>query len=715
MLYEDFDLLIERAGDGYHARVTRSPGGEAGITFKNPFENDELAQWLDLLARPGQSAQANEDASRDFGGRLFRTVFSGGVNVCLQVSLREVGEERGLRIRLHLSDVPELAILPWEYLYDPDLGSLSRSSRTPVVRYMDLSRPNRVLAIKLPLRVLVMISSPDDYPALDVKKEWNKLNRALKELIGERLVELVPLEKATISSLLHQFRSDPPYHVFHFIGHGGYDSETGDGFLILEESAEDEEGIGSKEIRNVSSRRVNGERVADLLRNHTSLRLAVINACDGARASLTDPFGGTAQSLVRASIPAVVAMQFPITDDAAITFAAEFYRAMADYRPVDAALADARNMMNETEWGTPALYMRSPDGYIFRKEPLPPPPPPDYFLRRAPDEVPDESDGAEEGDAVGDPQEIHYQMMIEALIKGELVPFLGPGANLCRPQGTDWEEVPYAPSDGELANFLSKSLSRKNQALNRKELVQVSQSIELVSASYLSQRLHDVLTRNFHPTRLHEFLATIPGTLERTVETPRYPLIVTSNYDDVLERAFDERKVEYDLISYIATGKHRGKFSHKPPGGEATPIKQPNQYHALSLAERAVILKIHGAVDRVDAQRDSYVITEDHYIDYLTRKNFFDLVPANLGAKLLDGKLLFLGYKLHGWNLRIILRRIWGEERLRSDSNWAIEQDSDPNEHKFWNKRNVMVFKMSLQEYIAEMEMRFNAVASVRD
>jgi len=62
-------------------------------------------------------------------------------------------------------------------------------------------------------------------------------------------------------------------------------------------------------------------------------------------------------------------MQFEVTDEAAITFAHEFYAAVADGYPVDAALAEARKAIfaqgNDIEWGTPVLYLRSPDGRIF--------------------------------------------------------------------------------------------------------------------------------------------------------------------------------------------------------------------------------------------------------------------------------------------------------------------------------------------------------------
>jgi hypothetical protein len=155
--------------------------------------------------------------------------------------------------------------------------------------------------------------------------------------------------------LQRELRRDD-YHVFHYIGHGGYDKASDDGVLVLEDG-------------NQRSRLVSGIELGTILADETTLRLAVLNACEGARTSLSDPFSGVATSLVRLEIPAVIAMQLEITDRAAITFAAELYAALADGYAIDAALAEARKAIfadeNEVEWATPVLFMRVPDGRIF--------------------------------------------------------------------------------------------------------------------------------------------------------------------------------------------------------------------------------------------------------------------------------------------------------------------------------------------------------------
>jgi hypothetical protein len=362
--YLDFDLQIEHTEEGYFARVLNSPAGQAVSNFLVPFNDLELENFLLRVGRTRRGVRRLEspemEAAKAFGGRLFQAVFSDEVRGCLRSSLDQANHQgAGLRIRLRLANVPELSDVPWEYLYNPALNRfLALSAETPLVRYLDLPEMIRPLAIQPPLRILVMIASPSDYPPLDVKREWTKLKEALGDLEERGLVTLDRLETATLATLQQQLRRGE-YHIFHFIGHGAFDERAQDGVLLLEDEA--------KRGRPVSS-----QYLGTLMHDERTLRLAVLNACEGARTSRTDPFAGTAQSLVQQGIPAVIAMQFEITDEAAIAFTHEFYTALADGYPVDAALAEARKAIfargNDVEWGTPVLYMRAPDGRVFDVE-----------------------------------------------------------------------------------------------------------------------------------------------------------------------------------------------------------------------------------------------------------------------------------------------------------------------------------------------------------
>ena len=369
--YLDFDLLIERSSGRCRARVLNSPAGQAMVDFDFPFTREQLEIFvLRAVALGGrrrvrrmQSPEMKEIKS--FGGTLFEAVFDGEVYSCLRRSLDEADRSgAGLRIRVRLEDAPQpsdvaLLSVPWEFFYDEaGVGFLCLSQGSPVVRYPDLPRPTKPLHVGPPLNVLAMVSSPRDYPHLDVEREWSKLEEALAEPIRRGVLTLGRMDDATMGNLQQRLRRNR-YHVFHFIGHGAFDERAQEGVLLLE----GDDGAGDP---------VSGEFLRALFQNHEDLRLAVLNSCEGARTSPTDPFAGTALSLVKGGVSAVIAMQLEITDDAAITFSSEFYAALTDGLPVDAALAEARTAVftrvNAVEWAIPVLYLRSPDGRIFDVE-----------------------------------------------------------------------------------------------------------------------------------------------------------------------------------------------------------------------------------------------------------------------------------------------------------------------------------------------------------
>jgi len=359
--YLDFDLQIERVGDVYRAQVLNSPAGNATHTFSMPFSPLESENYLLRLSSARQGARGSSlaiETAKAFGGRLFETVFDGEVQGCLRASLDIAGQEgKGLRIRLRLTEAPDLLDLPWEYLYNQTRNQFyALSVETPLVRYLEM--PGRIapLALTLPLRVLVMIASPKGYPPLDIEREWKKLRTAVRDLEERGLVVLERLEQATLPALRRRLRTTE-YHLFHFVGHGDFDPQAQDGALIME----DEDGLGI---------RVSGQNLSLLMRDYRhTLRLVILDASEGGRTSGSDPFAGTAQRLVQQGIPAVIAMQFEVTDETAIAFAQEFYAALTDGYPVDAALTEARKAISAeahgVEWGTPVLYMRAPDGHLF--------------------------------------------------------------------------------------------------------------------------------------------------------------------------------------------------------------------------------------------------------------------------------------------------------------------------------------------------------------
>ena len=359
----DFDVVIESYDDGFRARVVASPAGQAEADFALPFSDKDLR--ILVLEVVGSIGRVRRQVRRidlpdrllleNFGDRLYQAAFSGQVGECLGRS-RLVAESKGVGLRIRLRLPQPLASIPWEYLYDAEHGFLGLDPDTALVRYPELPAPVKPFPISPPLRILAMISSPNDLPPLDVEEEWDKLNGTLSDLDDRGMVRVDRLEDGTLAALRRRLQLQK-YHVLHFIGHGGFDEKGQDGALALEAA-------------DGKTRLVTGRNLAMMI-HHRALRLAVLNACEGGRVAQDDPYSGVAQALVRHGIPAVIAMQFEISDPAALAFSQSFYQGIADGLPIDVATVEARRAMfaegNEIEWATPVLYLRSPDGRVFTR------------------------------------------------------------------------------------------------------------------------------------------------------------------------------------------------------------------------------------------------------------------------------------------------------------------------------------------------------------
>jgi CHAT domain/NACHT domain len=381
MDYLDFELRIgAKAAGGYPVAVVRSPAGEVSTNMQFQAVEPELHNRILTLEKARSAADessrsATADRALHFKGKversaditktaeelgreLFDLLLTSDIRSCYRRSLDRAREQgKGLRLRLRI-EAPELAAVPWEYLYDESEGDyICLLSETPLIRYVELSRPQQPLTIAPPLHILGLVASPSDLLALDVAREKEQMAAAIEHLTDAGYMTLTWLEGQTWRDLQTAIRQGP-WHVFHFIGHGGFDAESGEGLIVLA----DESG---------QTHRLAATQLGRLLAGHQSMRLAILNACEGARASKTNLMSSVGTVLTQRGIPAVVSMQYEITDWAALEFSRTFYDTLAGGMPVDAAVTEARKSIsialdNTVEWGTPVLHMRSPDGLLFK-------------------------------------------------------------------------------------------------------------------------------------------------------------------------------------------------------------------------------------------------------------------------------------------------------------------------------------------------------------
>lgn len=361
MKYMDFDLIIEpgQVAEEYQVAVN-TQGGEVRSVMRFSFDKAELRKVRDavlLTTAPRRGTLTPEEqVVQKFGQELFQTFLAGEILNRYDVSqtTAKMQKDTGLRLKLHIL-APELAVLPWEFLYDPRVRDyLCLAIETPIVRYPEVPRLLQPLKVDPPLHILGVIASPDDMVRLDVRREQQLMAKILNDLEKRGLMKLTWLETPTPHELQRAIRKGP-WHIFHFIGHGEFETKTQEGAIVLCDE------------HNHSSR-LSATQLGVLLKG--KIQLAMLNACKGAEGVEDDLFSSTAATLIQKEIPAVLAMQDAITDDAAIEFTRTFYEALAEGWPVDAAVTEARKAImfskpGTLEWGTPVLYMRSPDGTLF--------------------------------------------------------------------------------------------------------------------------------------------------------------------------------------------------------------------------------------------------------------------------------------------------------------------------------------------------------------
>ncbi|HET7017486.1 MAG TPA: CHAT domain-containing protein, partial [Streptosporangiaceae bacterium] len=296
---------------------------------------------------------------REIGEALFTALLGTGEVGGLYRASAALAVNRGQMLRVVLRmDSPALADLPWEAMFDKGTESyLCRQAQ--LIRHVPVPVAALPPQASLPLRILGVISAPRGMVALNVEEERSLLETALAQPIADGLVEMVWAPSATWDDLLGLLLAGP-WHALHYIGHGNFDPAANAGILALTKKS------GHPDL-------IEADQFADLLRQaRPAPRLVVLNCCSSATSGSGKRFAGTAYSLARSGIPAVVAMQFQITDKAANAFARGFYTAIAQRRGIDDAVSAGRLAILGTrrgtmEWLTPALFLRGDSAQLFAR------------------------------------------------------------------------------------------------------------------------------------------------------------------------------------------------------------------------------------------------------------------------------------------------------------------------------------------------------------
>ena len=337
--FSGFDIWIRKAQAAapVEVYVLSSPAGTTYDLLGDKLNDPGFRQELTQVSGVATSQQLREKVGRT----LFDTIFTGEVLKKWNQSWGLVNggtAADGLSLSLLFED-PDLALLPWELLHDPDNGFLAASASAAVSRYLAVQEPPLMVQQK-PLRILIIVESPKGNGLPPISDQEVDFLTQVLTAVPEVSVSL--LKNPDNEAIQTELQKEP--HVIHFLGHG-----TSSQLALID--------------KDDHIRLINDQEFGALFLGRRSVRLVVLNACASSQAADGGLFSGIGPALVRAGVPAVVAMQYPTVQlDTASKFSRALYRALVNGRQVDAAVNEGRNLiasdsLQSRDWSTPVLYL----------------------------------------------------------------------------------------------------------------------------------------------------------------------------------------------------------------------------------------------------------------------------------------------------------------------------------------------------------------------
>jgi hypothetical protein len=276
--------------------------------------------------------------------------------------------------------------------------------------------------------------------------------------------------------------------------------------------------------------------------------------------------------------------------------------------------------------------------------------------------------------------------------QGRCILFLGAAAHAKPPEGAaydypDCDRPPLGESFAEQLAAESGFLARSPKG-NPRDLQTVSLDFEInKSRPLLVQRIREAVHRK--PLPKGGAIVRKPSPILRALAKLDFPLIITTNYDQLFEQALRMHSKQPVVSVYK---------KNEPPQLETT-----DDYTFGEDPSPAIpfVFKIHGDIDRPE----SIVITDEDYIHFLLRMGDKDEhypVPRTIRFRLQTWPTVFLGYSLMDYNLRLLFKTLrWKVDPSRRPDAYSVDRAPDPLIYEVWHNQRRYI------RYIVEDVWRF--------
>jgi hypothetical protein len=274
--------------------------------------------------------------------------------------------------------------------------------------------------------------------------------------------------------------------------------------------------------------------------------------------------------------------------------------------------------------------------------------------------------------------EADWRLISKRIHEERCVPFLGAGASVAQGQERG------LPTAFQLASALAQDSDYPGS--DKGDLFRVAQYFQMVNDPYeLRSFIRDELKAGDNrPTAVHNTLAALP-----------FRYVLTTNFDKLMEKAFEDARKTPQIALYQLHGDN---------------IELP-----IATVKDPLVYKLHGTVDKLETM----IVTEDDVVDFLSCVIVGDPpLPPVLKKLFEDNSILFIGYGLKDWNIRVMLRAIRGQGRKGPPDIRSFAIQKCPDELglaqewetcvMYWDKKeNLRCFDMDAIEFASELHKQY--------